>query len=101
MQALSVDSAITVWTRLVRQAQTTFSAPMMLVWMHSDGLYSAAGTCFRAAAWITTSTPRNARISRSRSRTSPRKKRMQAIFSGPNRSAMSICISLCFSSSRE
>ena len=34
-------------------ALTTFSAPRTLVLMHSKGLYSAVGTCFRAAAWIT------------------------------------------------
>ena len=37
---------------------------MTLVWMHSNGLYSAAGTCFSAAAWMTISTPRMARSSR-------------------------------------
>ncbi len=49
-------------TPLLRLAQTTFSAPSTLVWMHSEGLYSAAGTCFRAAAWMTISTPRRARV---------------------------------------
>ena len=37
----------------------TFSAPLMLVRMHSVGLYSDAGTCFIAAAWMTKSTPRS------------------------------------------
>src|SRR3990167_691981 len=78
LQALSVLSATTCFTWLERLDQTTFSAPMMLVWMHSEGLYSAAGTCFRAAAWITMSTPRRAKVRRERSRTSPRKKRILA-----------------------
>ena len=52
-------------------AATTFSAPMTFVWTASNGLYSQAGTCLSAAAWTMTSTPRVARISRSRSRTSP------------------------------
>ena len=30
-----------------------FIAPLMLVLMNSNGLYSAAGTIFRAAAWTT------------------------------------------------
>ena len=38
---------------LASAAFTTFSAPLMLVRMHSIGLYSAAGTCFRAAACTT------------------------------------------------
>ena len=32
--------------------------------MHSNGLYSAAGTCFSAAAWMTMSMPSSARRSR-------------------------------------
>ena len=39
-------------TRFCSAAATTFSAPVMLVRMHSDGLCSAAGTCFSAAAWM-------------------------------------------------
>ena len=34
-------------------AAMMFSAPLTLVRMHSVGLYSAAGTCLSAAAWIT------------------------------------------------
>src|SRR3546814_18794984 len=50
LAALSVDSAITLVTPLRIAAFTTFSAPSMLVRTHSNGLYSAIGTCFRAAA---------------------------------------------------
>ena len=46
---------------LVDATLITFSAPKMLVLIASIGLYSAAGTCFIAAAWITTSMPSNAR----------------------------------------
>ena len=42
-----------------------FSAPRMLVWTASNGLYSEAGTCFSAAAWTTTSTPRSRPFRRS------------------------------------
>jgi nucleoside-diphosphate-sugar epimerase len=48
--ALSVDSATIVFTPVSMAASITFSAPITLVWMNSMGLYSAAGTCFRAAA---------------------------------------------------
>ncbi len=51
--ALSVERATTRFTPAAIAAFTTFSAPMTLVLMHSKGLYSAVGTCFRAAAWIT------------------------------------------------
>ncbi len=51
--ALSVDRAITLSTSLAMAARITFSAPCTFVLMHSMGLYSAAGTCLRAAAWIT------------------------------------------------
>ena len=64
---------ITRLTPAAMAALTTFSAPMTLVLMHSKGLYSAIGTCFSAAAWITWSTPRMAVCSRSASRTSPMK----------------------------
>src|SRR5262249_26726671 len=72
----------------------TCLAPRTLVWMASNGLYSHAGICFRAAAWNTTSTPCMARTSRSRSRTSPRKNRSAGW--SPKRAR----ISDCFSSSR-
>ncbi len=38
---------------------TTFSAPITFVCTASKGLYSHAGTCFSAAAWTITSTPRS------------------------------------------
>jgi len=53
LAALSVDSAITLATSFSSAAWITFSAPWILVLMHSVGLYSAAGTCLSAAAWIT------------------------------------------------
>ena len=61
--------------------------------MPSKGLYSAAGTCFSAAACTTTWTPSHARLRRSTSRTSPMKNRTRS-------SATTCCISYCFSSSR-
>ena len=48
--ALSVDSARTFSTPVLRAASMTFCPPNTLVLMHSKGLYSAAGTCFKAAA---------------------------------------------------
>jgi len=51
------------------------SAPMMLVWMASNGSYSHFGTTFMAAAWITMSIPRMAISRRCWSRTSPMKNR--------------------------
>ena len=45
-------------------ASMTFCAPRMLVLMNSKGLYSAAGTCLSAAAWMTVSMPSKARCSR-------------------------------------
>jgi hypothetical protein len=95
LDALSVDSAITRFTCLSMQASMTFIAPMMLVFTYSNGLYSAAGTIFSAAAWMTYSTPSRARLSRSRSRTSPMKKRTRGS------SAKRRAISACFISSRE
>ena len=53
LAALSVESATTPFTRASMAALTTFSAPNTLVLMHSNGLYSAMGTCFSAAAWMT------------------------------------------------
>src|SRR5439155_26952818 len=61
--------------------------------MASNGLYSQAGICLRAAAWNTMSTPCMARTSRSRSRTSPMKKRSEG-------SLKRAIISDCFHSSR-
>ena len=48
--ALSVESAKTLIVFLLRQASIKFCAPIMLVFINSNGLYSAAGTCFNAAA---------------------------------------------------
>ena len=48
--ALSVESAIVFFILLLRTALIIFLAPLILVSIHSVGLYSAAGTCFRAAA---------------------------------------------------
>src|SRR3989441_3198604 len=78
-------------------ALMTFSAPITLVWIASNGLYSQDGICLSAAAWKTTSTPCIARSSRAWSRTSPTKKR-----SGPwsMRYWRRAIISDCLSSSR-
>ena len=73
LTALSVLSAITRSTWFSMAASITLRAPMMLVFTASMGLYSQEGTCFRAAAWITRSTPRMARRTREKSRTSPTK----------------------------
>ncbi|MNT50090.1 hypothetical protein D3C72_1869910 [compost metagenome] len=48
--ALSVERATTFFTPLAIAASITFSAPSIFVFIHSIGLYSAAGTCFNAAA---------------------------------------------------
>jgi hypothetical protein len=71
--ALSVLRAITRPTPLSRAASITLRAPITFVMMASIGLYSQAGTCLRAAAWTTRSTPSIARRSRASSRTSPMK----------------------------
>src|SRR3546814_6178615 len=57
------------------QASIRFIAPLIFVFTHSNGLYSAVGTIFVAAACTTYSIPDNARCKRSLSRTSPIKKR--------------------------
>jgi hypothetical protein len=93
LTALSVLIPITRLTPSSMAASITFLAPSTLVWMASNGLYSQAGICLRAAAWNTMSTPCMARTRRSRSRTSPRKKRRESL---RNR----VIISDCFSSSR-
>ena len=69
--ALSVDNATTCLTPESKAALITFSAPITLVFIHSMGLYSAAGTCFRAAACIIMSMPSQARLKRSPSLISP------------------------------
>src|SRR5580704_6883252 len=94
LTALSVLMAITRFTPWSMAASMTFLVPITLVWMASKGLYSQNGICLSAAAWKTTSTPCMARSRRSRSRTSPRKKR--SLSSWLNRAI----ISDCFNSSR-
>jgi hypothetical protein len=61
LHALSVESATTRCTPLSIAASMTFWAPCTFVLTASKGLYSAAGTCFNAAACTTKSTPSNAR----------------------------------------
>src|SRR2546428_1307814 len=78
-------------------ALMTFSAPITLVWIASNGLYSQEGICLSAAAWNTTSTPCMARSSRAWSRTSPTKKRSEG---WSMRCWKRAIISDCFSSSR-
>ena len=51
--ALSVESATTRFTLQSTAASITFIAPLILVFTHSNGLYSAVGTIFVAAAWTT------------------------------------------------
>ena len=51
--ALSVLRAMTRLTPVAMAASTTFIAPFILVFINSWGLYSAAGTCLSAAAWMT------------------------------------------------
>ncbi|EKD70615.1 MAG: hypothetical protein ACD_46C00479G0003 [uncultured bacterium] len=69
--ALSVDKEMTLSTPRARDASMTLIAPLIFVLMHSIGLYSAVGTCLRAAAWITKSTSSIAILKRAASRTSP------------------------------
>ena len=57
-----------------------FCAPNMFVFIHSIGLYSAAGTCLSAAAWTTRFIPFIAMSNLSSSRTSPMKKRILLFF---------------------
>ena len=47
-----MDSATTFLHAVGQGGGNDVSAPPTLVRMHSLGLYSAAGTCFRAAAWL-------------------------------------------------
>src|SRR3990172_4327974 len=93
LTALSLLSAMTRFTPQSMAASMTFLAPMTFVWIASKGLYSQTGICLSAAACTTTSTSCIARTSRSRSRTSPIKKR--------RRESLNLArISDCFSSSR-
>ena len=78
--ALSVESAINCLTFLSMQASTMFWEPIIFVFINSVGLYSAAGTCFNAAEWITISMSLNALSSRSLSLISPKKKRIFLLF---------------------
>src|SRR2546425_789030 len=75
--ALSVLIMTTRLTPASIAALMTFSAPITLVWIASNGLYSQDGICLSAAAWNTMSTPCIARSSRAWSRTSPTKKRSE------------------------
>ena len=50
LDALSVDNATQLFTPASRQASMRVMAPRTLVYTHSDGLYSAVGTIFVAAA---------------------------------------------------
>ncbi len=94
--ALSVLRATTRSTSDSIAASITFCAPRTFVFTNSKGLYSAAGTCLSAAAWMTTSTPSKARMRRGLSRTSPRKNRIRRSWNSG-----SWPISYCLSSSRD
>ena len=72
-EALSVDSAITFFTSSSIAASIIFCDPITFVFTNSIGLYSAAGTCLRAAAWIIKSTSSNAIFNLCLSRMSPKK----------------------------
>ena len=50
LDALSVDKAIIFLHYFLLLLGTIFSAPRIFVFINSVGLYSAAGTCFNAAA---------------------------------------------------
>ena len=52
-EALSVERATTLRTPAFVDALITFMAPLMFVFMHSAGLYSAVGTILVAAACTT------------------------------------------------
>ncbi len=72
LQALSVETPISVWVRSERRtARARFAAPSTFVAVASAGKYSQVGTCFIAAAWKTTSAFSTALITLSGSRTSP------------------------------
>ena len=66
------DTTFGDWTCTVLNDESmTFWAPKTFVFTASNGLYSVAGTCLRAAAWITISTPSIALVKRLKSLTSP------------------------------
>ena len=48
--ALSVDKATTWDTLESKEASIILDAPIILVLINSNGLYSAVSTCFKAAA---------------------------------------------------
>ncbi len=50
LTALSVERAITFFTLLSIAAETILLDPVIFVLINSRGLYSAIGTCFKAAA---------------------------------------------------
>ena len=79
-QALSVDKATIFFTLLLIEAKIKFCAPIIFVFTASNGLYSAAGTCFSAAACIIFSMFLVANESLSRSLISPKKKSNKWIF---------------------
>ena len=76
LHALSVEMPMTASTRpsAATTARTSASAPRTLVLIASVGKYSQVGTCFSAAAWITTSASATASSSVEKSRTSPMRK---------------------------
>ena len=79
-QALSVDKATIFFTLLFIEDKIKFCAPIIFVLTASNGLYSAAGTCFNAAACIIFSIFLEANESLSRSLISPKKKPNKWIF---------------------
>ena len=95
--ALSVDRAITFLTFLSIDASIIFCAPITFVLINSNGLYSAAGTCLRAAACTTISISFNANSNLVLSLISPRKYLRDLYFLKNG----SFDISYCFSSSLE
>ena len=70
---MSVLNATIFLTLFLIATSIIFWAPKMLVFTASNGLYSTAGTCFKAAAWIKKSILLlvSAKSSRFLSRTSP------------------------------
>src|SRR2546422_10936725 len=76
--ALSLLIMTTRLTAASIAALMTFSAPITLVWIASNGLYSQDGICLSAAAWNTTSTPCMARWSRAWSRSEEHTSELQS-----------------------
>ncbi len=73
LHALSVEIAMSVCDALVPRAQRRpgCARPWTFVATACEGKYSHVGTCFIAAAWMTTSLIETARRTHSASRTSP------------------------------